>query len=177
MCFDDQVLSAFYDEELEEIWKGKVADHLESCPVCSAKVASFQRTGVLLSSIDVPEKPFQQNAVWERIRHSVSTEQELGFWSRRVSLVRTIGAIAAVSILVFGISLFVNRKSKVSPLTPGISLSSGEVIQTGEIGSFIKLVKDSDDSSVLFIQLPDKTDFKFLGEPQFLREADYVRGR
>ncbi len=177
MCFDDQVLSAYYDEELEGIWKEKVADHLNSCSICSAKVASFHRTGVLLSSIHVPEKPFQQNAVWERIRHSVSTEEELGFWSKRVSIVKTIGAIAAVSILVFGISLFVNRQSSVPPLTPGLSLSSGEVIQTGEVGRFIKLVSDSDDSSVLFIQLPDKTDFKFLGEPQFLREADFVRGR
>ena len=70
-----------------------------------------------------------------------------------------------------------NRKPEVAELASGFSLSSGEIIRTDEAGSFIRLMNNSEDSSDFLIKLPENRSFKFLGEPQFLREADFVRSR
>lgn len=45
MCFDDQVLSAYYDGELEGVWKDRVKEHLETCSVCSSKFLPSEGPG------------------------------------------------------------------------------------------------------------------------------------
>lgn len=183
MCFDDQVLSAYYDGELEGVWKDRVKEHLETCSVCSSKISSFGRTGRFLSSAALSEKDYRQDEVWERIRRTISTENELGFWSRRVSVVKAAGTAAAVFVIVLGISLFIVENSgmkggnPVAEISPIFSHSTSEVLQTDGTGRFVEFLRTREDPSELYIELPVNRNFRYLGEPQFLREADFVRGR
>ncbi len=183
MCFDDQVLSAFYDDELEGVWKDRVGKHVQVCSRCAAKLTSFGKLGEKLAAAEMPDISFRQQAVWERIRHSISTEEELGFWYRKISVVKTAAAIAAASVIVFGISLFLNGFSAGGEIgTSGdvasvFSHSSQEVIKTDEMNRLIELLSVKEDPSEFVIKLPEDHTFRYLGEPQFLREADFVRGR
>ncbi len=184
MCFDDQVLSAFYDDELEGVWKDRVGKHVQVCSRCAAKLASFGKLGERLADAGMPDISFRQQAVWERIRHSISTEEELGFWYRKISVVKTAAAIAAASIIVFGMSLFVNNGftaggeiTSAGDVASVFSHSSEEIIKTDEMNRLIELLSVKEDPSEFVIKLPENHTFRYLGEPQFLREADFVRGR
>ena len=174
MCFDDQVLSAYYDGELEGVWKDRVKEHLKTCAVCSSRLSDFRRTGKFLASADLRSDDYRQDDVWERIRRTISTENELGFWSRRVSVVKAAGAAAAVSVIALGISLFMalntggNEVLPVAEISPVFSHSTSEVLKSVGTGSFVEFLINREEPSELYIELPVSRNFRYLGEPQFL---------
>ncbi len=182
MCFDDTILSAYFDDELEETWKKKVEEHLSSCPLCSAKVASFRNVRTILHTYKTPDYTFQKEVVLERIHHSISSEKELGFWYRKIYLSKTAVAVAAVSLVLVGLSLFFFSTRRTGPaavaeVVPVITSSKTDVLTADSMNSVIRYLNSQDKTVEITIDLPLGHTFQYLGEPQFLKEADYVRGR
>ncbi len=184
MCFDDQVLSAYYDGELEGVWETKVKEHISSCSICSGKVTSYRKAHDFLHKLQTPDYTFQKNAVLERIHHTISTERELGFWYRKVYLPKTAVMIAAVSLVFIGVSIFLLRPTgfqergyiaeAAEHRFPG---TRTETISSVDMNNVIQFLNSQDEVIEFTIDLPFKHDFKYLGEPKFLKEADFVRGR
>ncbi len=183
MCFDDTILSAYFDGELEGVWKDRVSEHLSVCPVCSAKVVSFGKLQHVLREYKMPDVTFRKNAVLERIHHSLASERELGFWYRKVYLSKTAVVTAAVSLLFIGISLFVLNVRKnpvaadVAEGRPSLSSSPLEVMSSDNMDRVIRYLNSQDKPVEITIDLPLDHRFQYLGEPRFLKEADFTRGR
>ena len=182
MCFDETILSAYFDGELEGTWNRKVAEHLSSCSVCSAKIASFRHIHAVLDTYKTPDFTFRQDVVLERIHHSLSSEKELGFWYRKFYLSKTAVAAAAVSLVLIGLSLFFFSTRRTGPQTvaevqPAITSSKPDLIAADSMNSVIRYLNSQDKAVEITIDLPLGHTFQYFGEPQFLKEADYVRGR
>jgi len=183
MCFDDQILSAYYDGELEEVWAKHVKDHLLTCPECSEKVTSFGKIHSFLMEFNPPLDSYRETAVLERIHHSVAMEKELGFWDRKLYISKTV-ITAAVFIFIFiGVSAFFLHSAGRTPVTTvsevlvPSTLSQSEVVTANDVKHFFKTLNTQGESDEIIIKLPLDRNFKYHGEPQFLREADFVRGR
>ncbi len=182
MCFDETILSAYFDEELEDTWREKVEEHLSSCSLCSAKVASFRNVRAVLDMYKTPDFTHRKNVVLERIHHSISSEKELGFWYRKVYLSKTAVAAAAVSLVLVGLSLFFFSIRRTGPQTvadvvPVMTSAKPDLIAADSMNSVIRYLNSQDKTVEITIDLPLGHTFQYLGEPQFLKEADYVRGR
>ena len=52
MCPDVEILSSFYDDELEDSQKQIVKTHVDSCPHCQKKMAEL---GLISAAINVEE--------------------------------------------------------------------------------------------------------------------------
>ncbi len=184
MCFDDTTLSAYFDGELEAVWKKRVEEHLASCPVCTAKIASFRKVTGILHEYRTPDFTLREDAVLERIHHALSSEKELGFWYRKVYLSKTVMAVAAVSLILIGAGFFMLSFREPASAVPAVaergpvySSAKPELITADGMNSVIRFLNTQDKTVDITIDLPLDHHFQYLGEPQFLKEADFVRGR
>lgn len=183
MCFDDQILSAYYDGELEDVWAKHVKDHLLTCRKCSEKVTSFGKIHSFLLEFKTPLNPYREAAVLERIHHSIAMEKELGFWDRKLYISKTFITAAVIVFIFIGLSAFLLQSAGKTP--PGTvaevpvpsTLSQSEVVTANDVQHFFKTLNTQDESDEIIIQLPLDRNFTYHGEPQFLKEADFVRGR
>jgi hypothetical protein len=182
-CPNPDLLSAFFDGEVETPWSERIKEHVESCHRCQQTMAELESLRqVLLADEEPPvEGPLQRTL--ERLQSRRSPRS----WRRRPRLWRTrisvpVPAIAAM-LLVFagmgGLLIFLSTR----PNFPFMSIKrqpSGitEVQVAAPIEDLEQLLKSLDQESgnqQLIINLPADTEFLKFGEPRMLRADEYGR--
>ena len=90
MCPDVEILSSFYDDELDESQREIVKTHVDSCPHCQKKMAEL---GLISEAINAEEEPdFQMAKVntWNNIMDIIDREEQklpkVNFWQRRFQI-------------------------------------------------------------------------------------------
>ena len=185
MCINDRVLSAYIDEEVSEVQRFSIKEHLEICTACRKRVHAFDavRNQLKISRIDLDQ--FVKETVWTRLVHSTSASRDLDFWHRGFVLSPSLMvSLSFVFLAVIGIGLFLvipdsNNKNYIinkSESTFGSEKYPVE-IPIDNIEKILAHFDIHDEPLEVFIQLPDASSFVIQGEPRFLRKADYVVGR
>lgn len=191
MCPDSELLSVFLDGELPSPWDKRMEKHLSICSECTEQLNILKgiKNQMLqeAKSIDPSEAMARISQRLENLPHRTS---EGANWPSRLKthlkthlpniapLFRPIHvplplvALTAVLIFVMGLSLFQNTQG---------SLSSNQTIATEQsnmpamdIPSVLKYLEGRDAGQrIMVIQLPETSTFSPLGEPAFIKAADY----
>jgi Putative zinc-finger len=98
-----ELMSAFYDQELEPDVEAVVREHLENCPECTQHLGQFKELSKLAADLRQPEVPA---GMWSAIDASLDAQRRrpgrAGAWWPRHSR----AAIAAVLLLGTSVALF-----------------------------------------------------------------------
>lgn len=178
MCPDKEILSIYYDGELEEPWKANVVEHLEECAHCREIMETFSYlTGFLHEPFDVTES---MEAVRAKIEHpdNVIPMKKTPFWKRRVQIPLPIAGIAAALLITVG-NFFAFNFSGAVPVTVAeakpIETPQLVVSQEDELATLIKLMENEDFNNEVVIQLPEEGRFSVSGEPHVVRVKNVKR--
>ncbi len=69
-----EILSAYYDNELSAELRSKVAEHIDQCAACSAEFAHFESLSSMVAGLEQPETP---DSVWTAVKQGLD-QQNIG---------------------------------------------------------------------------------------------------
>jgi hypothetical protein len=182
-CPNPDLLSAFFDGEVESPWLEKIQRHVQTCHSCQKTVARLQALRRSLLSDEPPavEGPFERTRQrLESLRSAGRTPHRRSLWRTRISIpVPAIAAVFAVMLGMGGLLIFLGTR----PNFPFMSIKrqpSGitEVQVAAPIEDLEQLLKSLDREpgyEEIVITLPEDTEFLQFGEPRMLRADEYSR--
>lgn len=186
MCPDRQIVSVYFDNELDSPWKEKMEAHLASCPRCRSALESYRTARQALSAPADSLLKAAGQRVWERLEDSAESRRGYGagtfrrkpgafgkFWRGRITVPFPVAA-AACLVLAAAFALFL----ALGPESPPQMADMGMEVQTSPIGDMAGLLEylNSDNSpDMVIIRLPETATFTSSGEPRVIRAADYSR--
>lgn len=180
MCPDPQLLSAFYDEELDSEWEKRIEEHLQTCAACRERVQGYTRLSEELQGAALFDLQSSMDRSWLALqaRRGVTVAS---LWRRHVAVPMPIVlAAAALFLVAIGASLYL-RYSVPPPAQPIAATLRPEAvamdIQTSNLNDIINYLNSQDFGDNVTIRLPKNINQMTEGQPQLLRAADYRRGQ
>jgi predicted anti-sigma-YlaC factor YlaD len=182
-CPNPDLLSAFFDGEVDSPWSERIQEHVEACPRCQRVMARLRHLSQVLLE---DEEPPVAGAL-ERTRellHDLRSPGWIGrrrvLWRKRVSM--PVAAVAAMFVVILGLGgmlIFLGTR----PNFPFMSIKrqpSGltEVQVAAPIEDLEQLLRSLDNQpgyDQIIITLPKDTEFLQFGEPKMLRADEYSR--
>ena len=173
MCPDVEILSSFYDDELEDSQKQVVKTHVDSCPHCQKKMAEL---GLISATINAEEEPdFQMAQVntWNKIMDIIDREEQkvprVNFWQRRFQIsFPAAAALVAAFIVVLSLSVvsfYMGKHTTSNPATPEMSITDASDTLFNDENLF--------DSKAIEFDIPAINTFIHAGEPLLIKEVDF----
>ena len=139
-CLDTGTIQAFLDGELTPAVASNVSAHIATCDACAVQLGTAEEESAFVFSVLEREMdslvPTQR--LWNKINESIEVEKHnIPFWQKAwstliASLANPAIAVAAVAVIVFGIStvVFVDREPTFSRPGPYVASDSGPVQKT-----------------------------------------------
>ncbi len=186
MCPEDDIISAYLDGELEDSISAKVEEHIAQCDRCRKKLRAFQRISHILLEDESPDYLASMEKVKRRIQisqlASADRAKRLPWWTRKVEFPFPLAIAAMLLIVLLGTAVFVRfpstnrnlRMMHIKKEPSGIT----EVQVSAPIEDLEELLRTINNDSFkkeVIIQLPTKSQFLMIGEPQIMREAEFTR--
>lgn len=201
MCFNEDVLSAFVDGELDSATVGEVEAHLQVCEKCRSVVGHYRILGELFQGAEMLDenKISESNRnVRQRLQLQFRREEKsvgLPFWQRRLIVPVPL---AAAALFLMGLAFFaiLMNSGYTQPDGAGILISqqaeegasigeasfsmdtSGGITAPAEAPQLEELVRFLSAQGAAIevkIELPGSSHFEVIGEPQLIRASDYRR--
>jgi len=172
MCPDRQILSVYFDGELDSPWKEKFEKHLEACPSCREHLAAYQVTRQRLV-----ESPFnREQAALDRIleKTGYALKPRRRFWTGSVTLPIPVASAAGLIMILTLAALIILRQPVKTNEHSLAGLEMQEMIPVSDMASFFQNLGNANSTEMVIIRLPNTT-FRNAGEPRMLRAADYPR--
>lgn len=183
-CPGKDVLSAYFDGELDPRSMDQISVHLSGCSLCRQRLEGFavlrKRLNDVPFSLDlVASKERTLNLIEAQhvLRRAARRER---FWDRRVFL--PLPVVAAVGLL-FMFTIAALIVWEMQPRT----VEMAEIKDVDPVGPYdvdvknleqlAEFLKDSNSTIEVTIRLPSQPAFFLMGEPQLLRETEYKRGK
>ncbi|GAG53045.1 unnamed protein product, partial [marine sediment metagenome] len=107
MCPEAETLSAYIDGEIETPWKQRIAEHIQGCISCQKLVEELLQVRNILHE----DKEPSFESLLERLKEKIARAElrrgldHVSFWEKKVALPLPVAGIAALLILLLGISL------------------------------------------------------------------------
>ena len=182
-CPNPDLLSAFFDGEVESPWSESIKEHIEACHHCRQAMEGLESLRQALLADEEPpvEGPLQRTRERLRSRGSLRPwQRRRPLWRMRISI--PVPAMAAMLFLFLGMGgllIFLSTR----PNFPFMSIKrqpSGitEVQVAAPIEDLEQLLKSLDQepgNQQIIITLPADTEFLQFGEPRMLRADEYSR--
>jgi hypothetical protein len=182
-CPNPDLLSAFFDGEVDSPWSEKIQEHVEACRHCQRVMARLRDLRQTLLADEEPPVAGPLARTRELL-HDLRSPDLMGrrrtLWRKRVSIpVPAMAAMLAVILGLGGLLIFLSTR----PNFPFMSIKkqpSGitEVQVAAPIEDLEQLLKSLDSESgydQIIITLPEDTEFLQFGEPKMLRADEYVK--
>jgi len=182
-CPNADLLSAFFDGEVESPWSERIRDHIEECEHCRVALMRLERLKEVLHADREPEFEESLERTRDRLRSSSRAAHEwrkLAFWRTRISV--PLPAVAAMFLVFLAMSVALIFFST-RPSFPFMSIKrqpSGvtEVQVAAPIEDLQQLLQSLDReaaSQAIVINLPENAEFFQIGEPKMLLADEYTR--
>lgn len=195
MCYDDQIISAYVDGELEMKLHTEVDKHIAECERCSKVANEYRALQELFSAtsrtpsddglagMDTQEP---KNRVWREIQHHTRRERVQDFWHRRLQVPMPVAAGLVAALVMLVLTLLINPFASDQQMAP-LAMQPEETIPEvptdfaspantiPEIEQLVRFLSDQGAAIEVKIQLPSSSKIQVTGEPQLLRAADYRR--
>ena len=175
MCPDLEILSAYYDDELEESQKQIVKKHVDSCPHCQKKLEEFELiSDAILDGEEEPDFQMSQVRSWNKIMDVIDSKEQsalkANFWQRRfqISFPAAAALVAAfIAILSFSVvTFYMGKHTTSSPASPQLNMTdaSGAVVNDDDLF----------DNNAIEFDIPAAiNNFVHAGEPLLIKEVDF----
>jgi len=183
MCPDRQILSAYFDGEIDSPWDRAIADHLAGCERCRRVLEELEETRQLLR--DEPVESFA--APMERVRRNLiagvpPVMPAVPAWRRRVELPIPVAVAAAMLIVALGIGFAVMMsRSGMGYIritrAPAGNTEYQFAVPYDKVEALLKSVGGAAASSDDLMTLPKDVKLIPVGTPTMGREAEYPRKR
>ena len=178
MCPDRELISAYYDGELDGRWAFEIEKHISECGSCAEKLGTYRRISGLLGESSVPDEEQIRKRIPGAVRRKSETSY-IPFWRRNISISIPAVAAAAALAVVFFAGFFIGN----NPLSSGTEVVEEIPVQTEKVNLQVISLEDaaayilSDDSGFdVLITIPPSENLSVAGEPKLIRSADYKRG-
>ena len=183
MCPDGELLSAYFDGELQAPWDGRIRAHLEGCSRCRERLEQLQALRRVLQGDSEPDhqRSFQltREALTARVWRSFNRGRS--FWRTRVAVPLPAAAAALALLLGLGVLLAI---ATIRPSLPWMTIRRGPAGTTEvqvaapikDLESLIRSLETQPATQEITITLPEDSTFILMGEPRMLRAADYHQG-
>jgi hypothetical protein len=182
-CPNPDLLSAFFDGELESPWSERIKEHVESCGPCRQALERLKKLRRVLLTDEEPPLEGSLQRMRERLHVGYASRlwhRRAIIWRRRVSV--PVPALAAMLTLFLGMGallIFLSTR----PNFPFMSIKtqpSGitEVQVAAPIEDLEQLLRSLDQepgNQQILITLPEDTQFLHLGEPRMFRADELGR--
>ncbi len=182
VCPDKELLSAYFDAELDQKYMEQIRAHVMGCPSCMHELERFAVLRKSMNAIPLPVDVLKSKErtllLVESSRLLYRRERGESFWSRRVFI--PVPALAGFGLLLlFAFAVFI--MGGIQPQEPSIAeIKEAEGpydMDVKNLEQLAEFLKSSNSTVEITIRLPEQPAFFSVGEPQLLREADYKRGR
>ncbi|HET6451481.1 MAG TPA: hypothetical protein VFI08_09220 [Spirochaetia bacterium] len=183
MCPNHEILSAYFDGEVPSPWAGQIAAHAAGCPECSAWLQGLQDTRRRLSEDEEPSLRAPMERVRRRIiAHMPAERTRVPVWRRQVSLPAPVAVLAAVLLLVFGISLAVlSTRQNMGFIRITKAPAGGTEYQFAvpydKVEALLKSVGGSDAAIESVMTIPKNVKLMPVGEPRMGKANEFPRQR
>ena len=180
MCPDHQIMSVYFDNELDSPWKEKFEKHLEECPSCREHLESYRITRQKLREAPIVQyQPMEQSLmeamerVWEKTGYVIKPKRR--FWRGSISIPIPVAAAAGL-VMAVALAAIIMLRQPVKVTEPQLAgMEMQEMIPVSDMASFFQYLGSDNSADMVIIRLPETT-FMNAGEPKMLRAADYSRG-
>lgn len=187
MCPEDELLSAFVDDEVPSPWKERMELHLTKCPRCAGKVAQMESLRSSLAGLETPDESQALARAKERIaaaldidavskRHASPTpaDRVRQLWSRRVTLPVPFLAAGLVALVFFaGIALGVfnpaTRDSQTLASTSKVLAAHATTLE-----NLVQYLESQNSSQAVTIKMPSEAVFNQPGNPVLVTTSEPV---
>jgi hypothetical protein len=180
MCPEKELISAYYDKELNGRWADRVGEHLDSCDSCRAYHDSIKGLSLEVVSSAVPGEEQIKERILDNIERKKRAEVSRSFRKRKIEKPGYVLAGAAVLAIVFFAGVFTGF------ITGNEPVQTAEIIEEPPYNFNVQVLSNEDakaylmsnDSGIdLIISIPANGALTVSGEPRLIREADYKRGQ
>jgi anti-sigma factor RsiW len=179
MCPDRQILSVYFDNELDSPWKKKLETHLKDCPHCRARLELYRDTREAFVGDTARDAVVE--AACGRILENLETVGEtrrrpgvfVKFWRGRITVPFPVAAAAGLVLAAAFALLLVLR-----PQDPPQMADMGMEVQTSpvtDMASLLEYLNGDNSPDMVIIRLPETAMFRSAGEPRIIRASDYSR--
>ena len=173
MCPDVEILSSYYDDELEDSQREIIKSHVDSCQHCQKKLSELGLLSAAIHSEAEPDFQMAQVTTWNRIMDIVDKEElkapKVNFWQRRfqISFPAAAALVAAfIAVLSFSvISFYMGKHTTSSPASPELNMSYATDSELNDDNLF--------DNNAIEFDIPAINTFIHAGEPLLIREVDF----
>ncbi len=186
MCPDDELLSAYYDNELEPEMVASVEANLSDDPEWRDRLEEIRAASHALRAQPEPDFESAQQRVWEQLRTARQEIREPDVFHRRVSLPMPLAAAAAFILLGAGVLityLAITSGVVQTPAQASRPAVDREVTvrldDPDEVGALLQALDARDQVRQVTIEMPENARFAYQGEARLIRaqDADFrVRG-
>ncbi len=172
MCPDLEILSSYYDGELEESQREIVQKHVDSCPHCQKKLEEYKIISEALIDEEEPDFEMSQVRSWNRLMDIIDKEEykapKVNFWQRRfqisfpaaAALVAAFIAILSMSV----VSFYMGKHTNASPSTPELNMTYNTDLNDDDLFG----------NSEIEFKIPDTINtIVNAREPLLIREVDF----
>ena len=176
MCPDKSILSAWFDNEIDLKWSGKISEHLESCRECHLYVKELQRQRDLLHSAPTPDFKDSLDKVKVRIREKRTISGSIRFWERKIPLPAAAAAAILVASVALGTTLLTSNRSNRLFMANENFQTQTVNLPGDKIDEMLRMMESSlsdDFSSNSIVELPANVNLVFNGDSQLIRSVGY----
>ena len=181
MCPDRNIISAYFDGEIEPPWDRTIADHISGCPRCRALYESLESTRERLRA-DAHDSVLEP---MERVRRGILSgvlppSAPVRAWRRRLDVPVPLVALAAIALVALGVGLAVSMtRNGMGYIRVTRAPAGGAEYQFAvpydKVESLLKSVGGSAANIDAVMTLPKDVKLVQVGEPRIGTEAEYPR--
>jgi len=184
-CSNQQLVSVYFDGELDSPWKEKMESHIAVCEICAKRLDEYKNNSLSLAPVNT--------ALMEESRQKVLIKLETGgihsgnerhsafvypVWKRRVSI--PIPAAAAVVFALIALAFLWMTRTPGKTETPNMAITAEteiipDITQFSGMDSVLQYLGGNDTGDIIILKLPESRNFASYGEPAIVKAADYSR--
>ena len=181
MCPEHQIMSIYFDGELDSPWKEKFEKHLEECSSCREHLELYRYTRHRLTEASlITDKPMEQSLleamerVWEKTGFVIKKPKRR-FWTGSINIPIPAAAAAGL-VMAIALAAIIVLRQPVKVMEPQLAgMEMQEMMPVSDMASFFQYLGSDNSADVVIIRLPETT-FMNAGESKMLRAADYISG-
>ncbi len=167
MCPDQETISAFYDNEVEQKFRLKLEKHVENCAECRKKIEKMEAASMFLKS-GFDDIATSQGRVWDNIVNELDTKNIPDIWHRKINI--PVPLLAAAAFLLITITALFSTLFYFAGRNDYNNFTVTEAVNLNN-----DYFHENDRAVHVEFQLPEEALFQISGSPKLIREVDYLK--
>ncbi len=177
MCPDKDLLSAYFDGELDEPFASKIESHIAECVACEHVLDTYNEVSEILRNAEEPDMALSLSRTREFLRGRFSSLRPAPVWKRRLLIPAPVLAAVATIVIGLGVGLGISlSKQSESQVFDSVTGTRIESVQFVSFDAILEYLDARGNGSAFIFTLPREAKFRFYSEPTLIKASDYKRG-